>query len=194
MPNIFTLIEAGYAVVYQDCRGTFRSGGEFIPMLNEASDGADTVAWLLEQPWCDGNIGTFGPSYLGFVQWASASASSPLKAIAPAVTTTDYYTTPWYSEGGALSLHAIQSWTTLMALAEAQRALAAGSGDPQALMDLMGWPSTRTRTSRRCPSGSGRCWRSSGRGGPRSSPIPPVTSSGVTCRSPTGSRTSPCPR
>jgi putative CocE/NonD family hydrolase len=137
VPNIFTLIEAGYAVVYQDCRGTFRSGGEFSPMLSEAGDGADTVAWLLEQPWCDGNIGTFGPSYLGFVQWASASAGSPLKAIAPAVTTTDYYTTPWYSEGGALSLHAIHSWTTLMAVAEAQRALGAGSGDPQAMMDLV---------------------------------------------------------
>ena len=137
-PNFFALIEAGYAVVYQDCRGTFRSGGEFAPMVNEPSDGADTVAWLLEQPWCDGNIGTFGASYLGFVQWASASASDQLKAIAPAVTTTDYYATPWYSEGGALSLHAIQTWTTLMALAGAQRAMAAGSGDPQALMGLVG--------------------------------------------------------
>ena len=138
VPNFFALIEAGYAVVYQDCRGTFRSGGEFAPMVNEPSDGADTVAWLLEQPWCDGNIGTFGASYLGFVQWASASASDQLKAIAPAVTTTDYYATPWYSEGGALSLHAIQTWTTLMALAGAQRAMAAGSGDPQALMGLVG--------------------------------------------------------
>ena len=138
VPNFFALIEAGYAVVYQDCRGTFRSGGEFTPMVNEPSDGADTVAWLVEQPWCDGNIGTFGASYLGFVQWASASASDHLKAIAPAVTTTDYYATPWYSEGGALSLHAIQTWTTLMALAGAQRAMAAGSGDPQALMGLVG--------------------------------------------------------
>ena len=138
LPNLFALVEAGYAVVYQDCRGTFRSGGEFTPMLNEASDGADTVAWLLTQPWCDGNIGTFGPSYLGFVQWAAASAGSDLKAIAPAVTTTDYYSTPWYSEGGALSLHAIHSWTTLMELADVQRAMGAGAGDPQALMELMG--------------------------------------------------------
>jgi uncharacterized protein len=137
LPNIFTLVEAGYAVVYQDCRGTFRSGGEFIPMVNEPDDGADTVAWLLDQPWCDGHIGTYGPSYLGFVQWATASASRRLTAIAPAVTTTDYYTTPWYSEGGALCLHAMQTWTTLMALAEEQRALGAGSGDPQALMDLV---------------------------------------------------------
>jgi hypothetical protein len=137
-PNVFALVEAGYAVVYQDCRGTFRSGGEFTPMLNEAADGADTVAWLLDQPWCDGSIGTYGASYLGFVQWAAASAGAPLKAIAPAVTTTDYYATPWYSEGGALSLHAIQTWTTGMAFAEERRALGAGGGDPQALAELVG--------------------------------------------------------
>src|SRR5580700_647274 len=130
LPNVFT-------VVYQDCRGTHRSGGEFIPMVNEPADGADTVAWLLEQPWCDGNIGTFGLSYLGFVQWATASASDGLKAIAPAVTTTDYYSTPWYSEGGAVSLHAIQTWSTGMAAVDAQRAAGAGSGDPQELTDLM---------------------------------------------------------
>ena len=75
VPNLFQLVEAGYAVVFQDCRGTFRSGGEFVPMLNEAADGTDTIAWLLDQPWCDGSIGTYGPSYLGFVQWAAASGN-----------------------------------------------------------------------------------------------------------------------
>ena len=129
-------MEAGYAIVYQDCRGTFRSSGEFTPMLNEPNDGADTVAWLLEQPWCDGNIGTYGPSYLGFVQWASVTGSDRVRAIAPAVTTTEYYTAPWYSDGGAMSWHAVQSWSTLMALAEALRQLGRGAGDPQLLADL----------------------------------------------------------
>src|ERR1700728_1135982 len=114
VPNVFALVEAGYAVVYQDCRGTWRAGGEFVPMLNEPSDGAATVPWLLRQPWCDGNIGSYGPSYLGFVQWASVSGGAPVKAIAPAVTTTDYYTTPWFSEGGAASWHTLQSWSTQM--------------------------------------------------------------------------------
>jgi len=90
VPNVFQLVEAGYAVVFQDCRGTFRSGGEFVPMLNEESDGADTIAWLLDQPWCDGNVGTFGMSYLGFVQWAVDRGVPGVKAVAPAVTTTDY--------------------------------------------------------------------------------------------------------
>jgi uncharacterized protein len=68
-PNVFELVEAGYAVVFQDCRGTFKSEGLFEPMVHEAEDGADTVAWLLARPWCDGSIGSYGPSYLGFVQW-----------------------------------------------------------------------------------------------------------------------------
>jgi uncharacterized protein len=137
VPNVFALVEAGYAVVYQDCRGTWRSGGEFTPMLNEPNDGADTVAWLLRQPWCDGNIGSYGPSYLGFTQWASVSGGAPVKAIAPAVTTTDYYTTPWFSEGGAASWHTLQSWSTQMAMIETLRQVGRGSGDPQLLGELI---------------------------------------------------------
>src|ERR1700749_1670868 len=97
VPNVFALVEAGYAGVYQDCRGTWRSGGEFVPMLNEPNDGADTVDWLLSQPWCDGNIGSYGPSYLGFVQWASVSGGAPVEGIHPALNTTRYYTPPRYS-------------------------------------------------------------------------------------------------
>jgi len=59
-----------------------------------------------------------------------------VRAIAPCVTTTDYYTTPWYSDGGALSWHTIQSWSTAMALAETLRQLGRGGGDPQLLADL----------------------------------------------------------
>ncbi len=62
MPNFLDLLEAGYAVVYQDCRGAFRSEGELVPMVNEPLDGADTIAWLRGQPWCDGSIGSYGAS------------------------------------------------------------------------------------------------------------------------------------
>lgn len=37
------------------------------PMVHEPEDGADTVAWLMTRSWCDGNIGSYGPSYFGFV-------------------------------------------------------------------------------------------------------------------------------
>jgi putative CocE/NonD family hydrolase len=66
------------------------------------------------------------------------SAGAPVKAIAPAVTTTDYYTAPWYSEGGAASWHTVQSWTTQMAMIETLRQLGLGSGDPQLLGELTG--------------------------------------------------------
>ena len=137
--NFQALLEAGYAVAHQDIRGTYRSNGEFTPMVDEPSDGADTVDWLGRQPWCDGNVGTFGASYLGWVQWATASEAPPgLRAIAPAVTTSDYYTAPWYSEGGAFSLHMSLWWSTLMSFFGAQRALAAGIGGPDAMMELAG--------------------------------------------------------
>jgi putative CocE/NonD family hydrolase len=64
------LAARGYHVVFQSCRGTFGSGGEFDPMVNEADDAQDTVAWLRTQPWFDGRLATLGGSYMGWVQWA----------------------------------------------------------------------------------------------------------------------------
>src|SRR4051794_36156805 len=67
----------GYAVVMQSVRGTFGSGGEFEPVVNEAQDGQDTVAWLREQEWFDGRLATLGPSYLAYTQWALALDPPP---------------------------------------------------------------------------------------------------------------------
>jgi uncharacterized protein len=64
--------ERGYQVVIQSCRGTFGSGGAFEPFTNEPGDGAATLAWVADQPWFTGTVGTFGPSYLGLTQWAVA--------------------------------------------------------------------------------------------------------------------------
>jgi len=65
-------VRAGYAYVLQDCRGRYGSEGLFTKYLNEAEDGADTLAWLLGQPWCDGRVGTLGLSYGAHVQGALA--------------------------------------------------------------------------------------------------------------------------
>ena len=80
------LADRGYALVVQDVRGTFRSGGERAPWLHEADDGFDTIDWIVRQPWCDERVAMLGDSYLGFTQWAAAAAAHPgLKAIAPRV-------------------------------------------------------------------------------------------------------------
>lgn len=72
-----TFAAAGYAYVLQDCRGRYDSEGVFSKYLNEGEDGADTIAWLLAQPWCDGRVGTLGLSYGAHVQSALACLDPP---------------------------------------------------------------------------------------------------------------------
>lgn len=69
--------EQGYAFVYNRVRGTGRSEGEFTPFVHERTDGREVVDWIAKQPWCNGNIGTFGGSYLGHVQWCIADYEHP---------------------------------------------------------------------------------------------------------------------
>lgn len=98
LPDVFAFVEAGYAVVAQDVRGTSRSPGNFVPGVHESRDGADTLTWLAEQPWCDGTVGMWGGSYMGFTQWLAAAHASPaLRAIAPVMSSADLYRAPWYS-------------------------------------------------------------------------------------------------
>lgn len=66
-------VRHGYAVVVQDCRGRFDSEGRFTKYLGEAHDGADTLAWLTAQAWCNGQVGTYGLSYAAHTQTALAS-------------------------------------------------------------------------------------------------------------------------
>ncbi len=75
----------GYHVVVQSVRGTFGSGGDFDPFVHEIADGADTAAWLSDQPWFTGSFGTMGASYLGFTQWALLT--DPPREMAAAVIT-----------------------------------------------------------------------------------------------------------
>jgi putative CocE/NonD family hydrolase len=74
----------GYAVVVQDCRGRYDSDGRWEPYVCEAADGYDTQQWIGAQPWCDGTIGTYGVSYVGFTQILPAPFRSPyVKALVP---------------------------------------------------------------------------------------------------------------
>jgi predicted acyl esterase len=80
-------VARGYAVVLQDVRGRYASDGEFTPYQTEGRDGYDTIEWAAQQPWSDGNVGTFGLSYPGAVQWLAAVENPPhLKAMVPAMT------------------------------------------------------------------------------------------------------------
>ncbi len=101
----------GYAVVCQDVRGRYDSQGEFKRWTSEFEDGHQTVEWVGAQPWCDGNVGMDGPSYLGYVQWqAAAMGSRFLKCIVPQVMGGDLHESPHY-QGGAFQLALNATWS-----------------------------------------------------------------------------------
>ena len=101
----------GYAVVIQDTRGRYTSGGEFYPFRDDISDGYDTVEWAASQPWSSGRVGMYGASYVGATQWLAALARPPhLAAIVPNVTASNYHE-GWTYQGGAFELGFNVSWT-----------------------------------------------------------------------------------
>jgi len=104
----------GYHVVFQSVRGTFGSGGEFVPMVHEADDAADTVAWLRQQPWFAGTFGTIGLSYLGFTQWALLADPPPeLAAAVVTVGPHDLHMSSWGR--GAFALNDFLGWSDMVA-------------------------------------------------------------------------------
>ncbi len=112
MADVARFVERGYAVVLQDCRGRFDSGGEFSPYFQEAEDGYDTQEWIGAQPWCDGNIGTFGGSYVGFTQSLTAPLRSRyLKALVPTVSQQDNF--GHFYVDGALQLHVAMNFINM---------------------------------------------------------------------------------
>src|SRR6202140_2824202 len=98
-PTFDHAVGRGYAVLIQDVRGRYDSGGEFRPYENEGHDGFDTIEWPARQSWSNGEVGSFGLSYPGAVQWLAAVENPPhLKAMVPAMT----FSTPqnfFYSGG-----------------------------------------------------------------------------------------------
>lgn len=124
--DILRAVQSGYTVVAQDVRGRFASEGSFNPHIQETADGVDAFAWAAAQPWSDGQVGTFGGSYLGVTQWLPARQQPPsLKAIAPAITFSEGYEGCSY-QGGAKVLHDLRWVAANIVPAERQRRAVAG--------------------------------------------------------------------
>src|SRR5215469_7028187 len=90
------LATSGYIFVYQDIRGRYGSGGQFVmnhPVVahnaktdvDETTDTRDTVDWLLKNvPNNSGKVGVLGVSYPGFLaMMAGIDAHPAVKAISP---------------------------------------------------------------------------------------------------------------
>lgn len=61
----------GFNYIYQYCRGTGGSEGEWEPNVNERPDGKKTIDWICDQEWV-GDTGYTGCSYLSLTGWLIA--------------------------------------------------------------------------------------------------------------------------
>ncbi|HZX27753.1 MAG TPA: CocE/NonD family hydrolase [Telluria sp.] len=136
---------AGYAYLLQDCRGRYGSEGVFSKYVNEHEDGLDTLAWIREQAWCDGRIGTLGLSYSAHVQ-AALAAGNPA-GLAAMFLDSGGFSSAFHSgirQGGAFELkqltwahkHALLSPLTL---ADAYRKAALQQVDIRAAVGVDPW-------------------------------------------------------
>ncbi len=93
-----------YAVAVQDVRGRYDSEGEFYIYVNEPEDGYDALEWVAVQPWCNGDVGTYGGSYLAATQNALAVLNPPHLRTMFVYVGTSNYVEDGAGRGGAFAL------------------------------------------------------------------------------------------
>lgn len=125
------LIESGFAVVIQYCRGAFGSEGQLIAFEAETADGLEAIEWVRSQEWCDGRIAMMGSSYLGMTQNAVAwKRPLGLVAMVQAMTTHDYRNGLVYQQG-AFQLGQGIGWHQLKTIQTLQDQQAQGDSNSQ---------------------------------------------------------------
>lgn len=115
--NVVRAVQRGYVVVVQDTRGRFASEGEWDVLRTsqyERSDTRDTIEWVINQPYSNGQVGMFGISYYAYTQWTGMLQQlQALKAAAPAFS----WSNPddgLISRGGALEWGFLVYWQMSM--------------------------------------------------------------------------------
>ncbi len=106
----------GYAAVRVDLRGSGDSEGLLADeyLAQELDDGEEVIAWIAEQPWCDGSVGMIGISWGGFNGLQLAARRPPaLAAIITVCSTDDRYADDVHYMGGCL-LGDNLSWASVM--------------------------------------------------------------------------------
>jgi len=108
------LATSGYIFVFQDIRGRYESGGQFVmnrPIVehksksdvDETTDTRDSIDWLLKNvPNNNGKVGVLGVSYPGFLaMMAGIDAHPAVKAISPQAPMTDIWLGDDFFHNGA---------------------------------------------------------------------------------------------
>ncbi len=115
-------LTSGYNVVCVDVRGTGSSadGWEMLDLIEQYDLAYLVDSWIPSQPWSDGRIGMYGPSYMGITQMQTAglieqdASGNPvhLKAIFPLVPMADAYRDV-VGHGGNLDIEFILMWVSM---------------------------------------------------------------------------------
>jgi predicted acyl esterase len=110
--NVEFYVTKGYVIVVAQARGTGLSEGKYnFGDETEQKDSYDIVEWVAKQPWCDGNVGMMGCSYLAMSQYYTAKQKPPhLKCIVPVNGMTDVYRNCAYI-GGVFDFAFVPIWT-----------------------------------------------------------------------------------
>jgi len=111
-------IEEGYVAVVQDTRGFGTSQGEKHVFLTDGwrpglTDGADTIAWIRAQPWCNGKIGTAGTSALAMTQMMLAPTTKEIAAQFMNKVPANFYFDVVYP-GGVFRKNLVEGWLTAL--------------------------------------------------------------------------------
>lgn len=89
-----------YNIVIVDWRCFGGSAAACVAQPDRGKDGYDCVQWIASQSWSDGQVGTWGPSALGRVQFLTAVENPPaLKCIVPLVAGPQYDYLEYYPGG-----------------------------------------------------------------------------------------------
>jgi uncharacterized protein len=104
-------VRRGYVQVFMNLRGTGKSGGVFDHMSpGTIEDVYDAIEWLAKQPWCDGQVATFGTSYFAMTAKRVAMLKPPsLKTIFAPFGVTDEYRQGVF-QGGIFSFEFHKHW------------------------------------------------------------------------------------
>jgi putative CocE/NonD family hydrolase len=108
---------AGYAAVRVDLRGSGDSDGVLTDEYSaqEHRDALEVIAWIAEQPWCNGAVGMTGISWSGFNSLQVAALRPPaLKAIITACSTDDRYDNDVHYLGGVPLGYYLLPWASAL--------------------------------------------------------------------------------
>ncbi|MCL9805448.1 CocE/NonD family hydrolase [Flavobacterium amniphilum] len=80
------MVDNGYVGFMANTRGKRLSNDPIEPYEHDGDDAYHILDWVSKQSWCNGKIGMYGGSYLGFSQWSAMKKVHPaLKTIIPQV-------------------------------------------------------------------------------------------------------------